>query len=61
MIRDLNYIKLTLCHLQTVATARGKVYQVNILWPVLVHLRVIVYQLAVRAKQKGGTRANPND
>ena len=29
--RDLNYSKLTLCRLQTVATARGKVYQVNIL------------------------------
>ena len=32
-----------------------------IVWPVLVHLRVIVYQLAVRAKHKGGTRANPDD
>jgi len=32
VMRDLNYRKLTLCHLQTVsATARGKVYQVNIL------------------------------
>jgi len=30
-------------------------------WPVLVHLRVIVYQLAVRAKHKGATRANPDD
>ena len=30
-MRDLNYSKLTLCRLQTVsATARGKVYQVNI-------------------------------
>ena len=35
---------------------------VPIVWPVLVHLRVIVvYQLAVRAKHKGGTRANPDD
>ena len=31
MMRDLNYSKLTLCCLQTVAMARGKVYQVNIL------------------------------
>ena len=31
MTRDLNYSKLTLCRLQTVsATARGKVYQVNL-------------------------------
>ena len=30
-MRDLNYSKLTLCRLQTVsATARGKVYQVNL-------------------------------
>ena len=77
--------KLTRCRLQTFATARGKVYQVNILvvcsprkakedsqdnsdsedvpivGPVLVHLRVIVYQLAVHAKHKGGTRAKPDD
>ena len=31
VMRDLNYSNLTLCGLQTVATARGKVYQVNIL------------------------------
>ena len=32
VMRDLNYSKLTRCRLQTVsATARGKVYQVNIL------------------------------
>jgi len=31
VMRDLNYSKLTLCRLQTVATARGKVYQVNVL------------------------------
>ena len=29
VMRDLNYSKLTLCRLQTVATARGKVYQVK--------------------------------
>jgi len=31
VMRDLNYSKLALCRLQTVTTARGKVYQVIIL------------------------------
>jgi len=30
-MRDLNHSKLTLCHLQAVATACSKAYQVNIL------------------------------
>ena len=50
-MRDLNYSKVTLCRLQTVsATARGKVYQVNILWSVHPARRRRTHSIAVTVR-----------